>query len=240
MNVSIIIPTLNESEYIKSLLDSLQQQSYSVHEILVVDGGSSDNTCAIAKEYKKVQCISAHKPVGNQRTIGGNKATGEILIFLDADVIVKKDFVAQVIREMKQRSLDVACPKYIPYPGTVLINLFYKIFNMLFAAVQKSKPSGAGSCICVKKSIFATVQGFNARMHFDDIVFIRKAGSCGVFGILNTSVLVSDRRFRTYGFLQTCITYGLLSVLFGLGLYETANKVPYVFGKFSLIKEKKV
>ncbi len=240
MKVSIIIPTLNESHYIKPLLTSIQKQTHPILEVLVIDGGSVDNTVEIVKSFRQVNCFYTDQPVGNQRTVGGFHASGDLLIFLDADVQLEKDFIARVLGEMKRRSLDIACPQYTPFPGTVFIRIFYAVFNTLFALVQNKKASGAGSCICVKKDLFKRIGGFDARMHFDDIVFIRKASKLGKFGILHSSIHVSDRRFRQYGFLQTCITYVYLAVLFAFGFFRQANNVPYIFGKFSSITKKKV
>ncbi len=240
MKVSIIIPTLNEELYIGTLLASIQAQSYMVDEVFVVDGGSVDTTKKIVSSFKNVHFVIANQPVGNQRTAGGKNASGDLLIFLDADVKLEKNFVTDVLAEMKDRSLDVACPKYLPYPGSVLINAFYFLFNSLFLLVQSSVHSGAGSCICVRKDLFRRIGGFDANMHFDDIVFIRKAGKLGKYGILSSAVNVSDRRFRKYGILQTCLTYVLLSILFTFGLYRYANSIPYVFGAFNVFNKKKV
>lgn len=240
MKVSIIIPTLNEELYIDELLTSIRAQSRNVDEILVIDGGSVDTTKKIASSFKNVHFVTAKKPVGNQRTEGGKIATGNLLIFLDADVKLEKDFVANVLAEMKDRSLGMACPKYLPYPGSVIINMFYTLLNSLFLLVQNSVPSGAGSCICVKKDLFRRIGGFDANMHFDDIIFIRKAGKFAKFGILSSAVHVSDRRFRKYGIFQTCVTYALLSILFTLGLYRYANSIPYTFGTYNVFNKKKV
>ena len=240
MKVSIIIPTLNEEQYIGHLLSSIQKQTYIPDEIFVIDGGSVDATKKIANSFKNVHFSTAKKPVGNQRTEGGKIATGDMLIFLDADVRLHENFIESVLREMKNRSLDIACPTYVSHPGNLLINTIYKLFNTLFWFAQNSMPSGAGSCICVRKDLFRRIGGFDANMHFDDIVFIRKAGKLGKFGILSSAIYVSDRRFRKYGILQTSLTYVLLSILFTFGLYRYANSIPYVFGAFNAFSKKKV
>ncbi len=233
MNVSIVIPTLNEERFIGKLLKSVLQQTVKPYEIIVVDCGSQDDTQAIVRSYKGVTLHTADKPVGNQRTYGGKKARGDMLLFLDADVQLPANFLQESMNQIQSRSLDIACPQYIPYPGSRSINLFYSFFNAVFKISEKRIPSGAGSAIFVKRELFHQMGGFKKELKFDDIQFIRAAARHGTFGMITTVVRVSDRRIREYGMLQTVITYIILSVLFLFGAYRLSNYVPYRFGIFN-------
>lgn len=62
-------------------------------KIIVVDCGSHDETQAIVRSYEGVTLYSADKPVGNQRTYGGTKSSGDMLLFLDADAQFSKNFL---------------------------------------------------------------------------------------------------------------------------------------------------
>lgn len=232
MKVSVIIPTLNEESYIGALLDSLHNQTYPILEIFVVDCGSEDNTQAIIRKDHKVKLLKTHKPVGHQRTFGGKKVQGDMLLFLDADVVLDPLFIENSIQEIQNKSLQVACPKYIPYPGSIGIHIFYGWFNILFKIFERISPSGAGSCIFVTKELFEKVQGFDATLTYDDIHFIHRAARKGRFRMLSTKVNVSDRRIRKYGLLFTTVQYMILSLLFVCGAYRLANKMPYSFGIF--------
>jgi glycosyltransferase involved in cell wall biosynthesis len=240
VNISVIIPTLNEEGYIGNLIEALRHQTQPAYEILVVDCGSKDNTRRIVRSYPEIQLLTERNPVGNQRHVGGEKASGELLIFLDADTIPHRDFIASVISEMTSRKLTIACPHYVPYPGNIKSKAFYAFFNMLFSFSQYRYPSGAGSCICVYKNVFMLSGGFDKSLRFDDIAFIRHASTYGKFGFLHTCIPVSDRRIRTYGFVSTVFSYILLSALFSVGAYRLANHVPYTFGKFTPQKRKEV
>lgn len=233
MKVSIIIPTLNEERFIGKLLKSLLQQTERPYEIIVVDGGSHDDTRSIVSSYEGVSLHTADKPVGNQRTHGGMKARGDMLLFLDADTQLPEDFLRESLKQIRKRSLDSACPQYIPYPGSFSINLFYSFFNKVFKFSEKHMPSGAGSAIFVKRKLFHEMGGFNKELKFDDIHFIRAVGRLGSFGMLTTAIGVSDRRIREYGIIQTVITYTILSTLFLFGAYRLSNYVPYRFGIFN-------
>lgn len=232
MNVSFVIPTLNEEKYIGELLKSILQQTVRPYETIVVDCGSHDNTQSIVRSYKGVTLLTSDKPVGNQRTYGGKKARGDMLLFLDADAQLPENFLQESLKQIRSRSLDIACPQYIPYPGSRSINLFYSFFNAVFKISEKHMPSGAGSAIFVKRKLFHQMGGFKKELKFDDIQFIRAAARHGTFGMITTAVRVSDRRIREYGMLQTVITYIILSVLFLFGAYRLSNYVPYRFGIF--------
>jgi|SRR3989338_88045 len=94
--VSIIIPTLNEEMDIGRLLDSVNNATYPNKEVIIVDGGSKDRTVGIAKskgakvvpETGKIRCPA------NAKNIGAKNASGQILLYLDADTYsISKNFI---------------------------------------------------------------------------------------------------------------------------------------------------
>lgn len=95
MNLSIIIPTLNESQYLASTIENLRHNSsLGVHEVIVIDSGSSDDTCEIASQLG-VKLISSN-PISSGRANVLNEAsksaTGDVFLFLDADTIVPNGY----------------------------------------------------------------------------------------------------------------------------------------------------
>lgn len=230
--VSIIIPTLNEEKMIGKTLEFCLNQSYPIHEILVIDANSTDTTVEKAKKFTNVNVVQHHPPVGGQRAKAREFVTGDILVFLDADVFLPPDFIAQAVSTMEKKSLDITCPIYWPYHSTIPIKTVYGFFNAMFVLFQHIFPSGAGSCIIVRKNLYDKVGGFEANLKFDDIAFIRKAARAGKFRMLLRKVNVSDRRFREYGTLIMLVQYLLLSVFFMLGLFKQANLISYKFGAY--------
>ena len=231
VTVSVVIPTLNEENNIGKLLTDLQNQSLPVKEVIVVDAGSTDQTGKVVEGYG-VRVIGAPPPVGAQRQLGVSKSNGDLIILLDADVRLDQDFVRKVVAEFRTRSLDVACPYYLPYPGGLLITPIYLFFDAMFWMFQLLIPSGAGSCIVVTKSLFNQSGGFKENYKFDDIEFIRRASHLGKFRMLAMFVRVSDRRFRKQGGLRTLVDYLALSVFFSLGLFGLINNYPYRFNHY--------
>src|SRR5258706_3214726 len=83
--VSIIVTTKNESQVLERLLESINKQTYSNKELLIVDNNSTDATVAIAKNYtKKVFIFGPERSA--QRNLGAKKSKGEYILFLDADM----------------------------------------------------------------------------------------------------------------------------------------------------------
>jgi len=101
--VSIIIPIFNEDKVILNCLQSLQNQSYKPLEIILVDDGSTDKTVKIIENLKsKSENLKLlhqnHQGPGPARNFGASKARGEILVFVDADMIFEKDFVRDLVK----------------------------------------------------------------------------------------------------------------------------------------------
>ncbi len=97
--VSILIPAYNAACYLAKTLDSVLAQSYQDYEVIVVDNGSTDDTCAIAMQYKyRVKTLSkAHGGPASARNMAIKHSTGEYLAFLDSDDIwLENKLVEQV------------------------------------------------------------------------------------------------------------------------------------------------
>lgn len=102
MKVSVIIPTYNEEKTIGECLESLSRQTYIDIEIIVVDDGSTDNTSrilhAISRTGKVKIFIQEHLGPGAARNLGAKEASGEILVFVDADMTFDGKFVEMLVK----------------------------------------------------------------------------------------------------------------------------------------------
>lgn len=231
-SVSVVIPTLNEAVNLPGLLADLENQTLKPLEVIVIDGESEDTTFEIAQNHPLVKAYAHRRGVGHQRRLGGFLAKGEYIFFLDADVKLSPDFLEQVVKKMQKRGLDLACPWYRPHPGSFLIHLAYAGFNSIFFLGQKLVPSGAGSCIVVRRSAYEQTYGFNHSFKFDDIEFIRRASRSASFGMVAKQIGVSDRRFREHGVLKMTLLYSIMSAFFLFGWFWPTNFVKYEFGKY--------
>jgi glycosyltransferase involved in cell wall biosynthesis len=230
VSVSVVVPTLNEEAHVGHLLSDLECQTRKPEEIIVVDAGSCDATVDVAEGYDGVRLLHGERPVAKGRNLGGLSATGDVLVFLDADVRLTATFLERFLEEFLHRRLEIACPLYASHDTTSAVAAFHTVFNLVTRAFQGFLPSGAGICVAVRSDLFRRSRGFDPRLKFDDIELIRRLSREGCFGIVGEQVFVSDRRYREHGVLRMILEYSLLALIFALGKFEWANRLDYEFG----------
>lgn len=112
--LSIIIPTLNEEKYIGRLLESISRQDFTGKlQVIIVDGNSDDHTIEITIEYKNIIpdlkiILSKKRRISIQRNKGAKEAKYEYLLFLDADVVIPKNFIRKLLLKINPNQKFVA------------------------------------------------------------------------------------------------------------------------------------
>jgi glycosyltransferase involved in cell wall biosynthesis len=168
---SIVIPTLNEEEYLPKLLEDLVEQSVKNFEVIVVDGGSKDKTIEKAKKYEDQLSITVLKSpkanVGFQRNLGAKSAKGEWIIFFDADVEIPHRFLSELHKQIIATTPDFATTYiktngYRPYDNAIsrFTNIAMEICLMI------DRPVILGCGFMVKKSVFDKSGGFDPKIKF--------------------------------------------------------------------------
>lgn len=107
MKISVIIPTYNEKEVLEDCIESLGAQTYKDFEIVVVDDGSTDGTADILRNLKVTLpgfqfFEQKHEGPGAARNLGAKHAKGEILVFVDADMIFDKNFLSKLVEPIEK------------------------------------------------------------------------------------------------------------------------------------------
>ncbi len=113
--ISILVPTFNNQSMIGDFLELLQKQSYpkKLLEILVLDGGSTDNTLSIAKKYDVRIIHNPQRLAEPAITLGMSKATGEIMMVLAVDNFLENPESLKIIAQVfDDRSIYAAFPKH--------------------------------------------------------------------------------------------------------------------------------
>ncbi|TGD58660.1 glycosyltransferase family 2 protein [Flavobacterium humi] len=116
--VSIITPTFNSAKYIAETIQSVQKQTYSNWEMIIVDDGSKDTTVGIIQNFMeddhRIHLIQLHKNSGpaKARNEGIEKAQGDYMTFLDADDIWFPDFIASSIQAIRQTGIHFVFSSY--------------------------------------------------------------------------------------------------------------------------------
>lgn len=223
---SIIIPALNEEQYLPSLLEDLVGQTFKDFEVIVVDGNSDDQTVARANAFKsKLSSLkiltSPKRHVCVQRNLGAKSAKADILVFCDADNRLPPHFLQGIRYRLESTGADLLSTWFKPDTDNTTNNTIALGMNLAFE-LQKSlsTPIFLESLIIVKKSAFNIIGGFDRNIHFaEGRQFATMAQEKGLsLGIVRDPVyLFSFRRFRKYGTLKlmkNTTTLGL-SNLFG-------------------------
>lgn len=97
--ISVVIPTYNEEKDISQCLDSVESQTYQKTEVIIVDDGSTDKTRDIVQKYKRVRLLrQEHQGPGAARNLGAKHAKGEILVLIDADMVLLPDYIEKLTK----------------------------------------------------------------------------------------------------------------------------------------------
>ncbi len=180
MKFSILIPTLNEEKYLPRLLTSLTRQTFTDFEVIVCDGRSTDKTVSVGRKFSKSLdlkvIISPKRGISYQRNLAAKNSRTENLIFLDADTIVEKSFLAKVNHALINRDFDIAATWLRPESDRLIDKIIFGFFNCLYLETFKYfAPGGTGAFLYVKKSAFNHVRGFDAGIAFgEDFDFIKR------------------------------------------------------------------
>ncbi|MFH1714145.1 MAG: glycosyltransferase [Candidatus Nealsonbacteria bacterium] len=231
--LSIIIPTLNEEKYLPVLLESVFKNSLDDFEIIIADNNSEDRTKEIAKIYG-CKIVQGGLPAKG-RNQGTLAARGDLLLFLDADIILANGFFEKSLKEFKERSLCVASYCLIPNTKNIALRRGFNVFyNWPIMASEKTLAYGA-MAIMVKKEVFEKAGGFNEKINLaEDHHFVRQARKFGKFGIIrSTHIIMTMRRFERDGYLNTFLKYFFCNLQMIFRMRATSGVFKYKFGHYS-------
>lgn len=230
--VSIIIPTLNEASCLGRTLSQLSLLDPAAWEVLVVDGGSEDQTIAIAQQAGARVLASKERGRSVQMNRGAEAATGEILCFLHADTLVPDDVVAAIELTLADKTVaaggfislmagqettrwGVSLHNYLKtYYAPLLFrpHLFFKGLRLLF---------GDQVMFC-RRADFWECGGFdNALPIMEEADLCLKLVRRGRIRLVNRIVQSSDRRVARWGSLKATAIYLYIGFLWGLRVPAT-------------------
>jgi rSAM/selenodomain-associated transferase 2 len=194
--VSIIIPVLNEAEYLRALLERLQQEP-GESEIIVADGGSSDDTAGILKNYPSIQKTVTLPGRARQMNAGACRSQGEVLLFLHADTYAPRGAIAQLPALLASRNADFGAFRIRFDPPVWLPRL-------LAVATRLASPwcCFGDQGIFVRRKFFFATGGFPEIPLLEDVHWVRAAGKRGRMIRSPHAVVSSARRFQKIGIVR--------------------------------------
>ncbi|MEA3453046.1 MAG: glycosyltransferase [Patescibacteria group bacterium] len=213
--ISIIVPTLNEEKYLPRLLKSIEKQKFDGDlEIIVADANSKDRTKEIAQEFG---CnIVRGGLAAKGRNEGAKAAKGELLFFVDADILLPKGFLKNVLEKFKKNSLDMATFLIFPDKKRTSCILFFKVFNFITRII----PLAFMGTILIKRDVHKRINGFDEEIKLaEDHDYLWRARHFGKHKrIKDARIYGSIRRFEKDGMARTSAIYllaGIYILIFG-------------------------
>ena len=236
--VSIIIPTLNESDSLQQTLDNLALLDPPPLEIIIVDGGSQDNTVKIAKQAGIPVLVCERYGRSQQMNLGAEKASGDYLCFVHADTLVPNDLNLLITQTLSDRT--IACGGFISimsgryktqwatslhnylktYYAAIIFrpHLFVKGLRILF---------GDQVMFC-RRADFIDCGGFDPQLPImEDADLCIRLVQYGRIYLVDRLVQSSDRRVAKWGWLKANAIYLYIGCLWGIGVSATYLKQFY-------------
>ena len=219
LNVSIIVPTLNEERVLENTLEQTQQ--LSPYELIVSDGGSNDATCSIAGKFSD-HVVTGSAGRALQMNAGANKATGDILLFLHADNRLELESYLKMLEQMRNQkciggafTLHIESEKWSLKFITLVANIYYRCFGLAYG----------DQGFFVRKEVFENMNGFYPLPICEDLDFYRRLRKKGAVIFLTEKIHTSSRRWVKEGVFFTTARNILIALLFRLGFPpQTLNK----------------
>jgi glycosyltransferase involved in cell wall biosynthesis len=187
MKTSLICTVLNEEESIKNFLHSIISQTKNPDEVIIVDGGSSDNTVNliedIISDLKKTIKITVLTKKGN-RSIGRNEAikhaAGELILIVDAGCVVDKDWVKNITKPFEDPKVDVVAGYYKGVAKNIFQKCLIPYVLVMPDRIDKKNFLPASRSIAFRKSIWKKAGGFSEKLsHNEDYAFARQLKKIG-------------------------------------------------------------
>ena len=182
--ISVVIPVKNEEEKIERCLEAVFSQSLKPHEVIVVDGHSSDRTVERAREFQVKLVYEDYGTVGGARQVGVLSAEGEIVAFTDADCIPGKNWLENLVKEFGDDVVGV---------GGGIRNIGDGLWEKSIALALDSFLGSANSVqdrVFKEKKLVKSISGCNSMYHKEDIL---KVGGFNVKLSINEETELNKR-----------------------------------------------
>lgn len=212
MAISVIIPTLNEASCIAATLAAVHAQR--PHEVLVVDGGSTDGTCAAATMADRV--LRGQPGRASQMNLGAARATGDVLLFLHADCSLEEGALAEAEHCLRRHGVAAGC-------FTMSVRdrgLLYRSIDLCASLrVRLTGLAYGDQGLFLHRDRFERLGGFPLLRLMEDLFFSRELRRHGRIVVASRRIFVSPRRWQRTGLVRQTLRNWTLTALAAGGVH---------------------
>ena len=213
--LSIVIPCKNEEKQLQQTLTAIDQQSFDVANcpIYIADAGSSDLTLDIIADFQKNTRLDIHVIEGGYPPAGRNNGArycqSEYILFLDADIeLGEENAIEKAISLALERDLDMVSTYIKSRDGNAYDRFFWeRIHAFTYRYPYIVGPYSAGMFILIRRKRYNELGGFNEAMVLGDDWELTRMISRRKFGVADTFIWTTNRRFQSHGYVRTISKY---------------------------------
>lgn len=190
----MVIPVLDEEARIAGCLRAASAHA-GFTEILIVDGGSSDRTVDIAKGFAGVSVLSAPRGRAAQMNVGARAATGDIILFLHADVRLPADAAVHIERALSDAGTVAGAFRTWTVDDRGRSSWIAPLLHLADLRSRYSRLPYGDQALFVRSRVFRSLGGFADVPLMEDLELSRRLSAVGKIRVVPAVVMVSGRRF---------------------------------------------
>lgn len=209
---SIVIPVLNEAQLVQPQLSRLQQLRVEGHEVILADGGSADQTVALAQSLVDL-VVTSERGRGAQMNAGAAAARHSLLVFLHLDTQLPSDFESQIWGLQHGDCQWGFFPVRLDTKGFT----FKMIAWFMNRRSRISRVCTGDQVLCVKRAVFEQLEGFAPIALMEDVEICKRLRKISSPHIFSAPVLASSRKWQAEGVWRTVVLMWRLRLAYFLG-----------------------
>ncbi len=220
--ISIIIPTFNEAKFIGRLISHLKSCTPNKTQVIVSDGGSTDQTTSLALQKGALVVRSNKKGRAAQMNYGARFAATGILYFVHADCLPPENFYDKIMEAVEKGfSLGRFCTKFDNPSRLLKVNAFFTRFDWFICY-------GGDQTLFFKKEIFEKINGFDDDLLLmEDYEIVNRARQYYRYAIMKEKVLVSARKYNQNSWIKVQQAHHKIMKMYQQGANQNAIVEKY-------------